>query len=151
VVASATPAAIRRLMRIPCSNVAWLANSAPKTATASAPPSWRLVLNTPLAVPARDAGTLFKSTAVTGGETNGPASPTRTISAESPHTGVAAETRPMVASPAVIRPSPLAISARAPNRSAIRAVNGVRLAPISIIGRNATPVANEESPCCCCR
>jgi hypothetical protein len=37
----------------PCMKVAWSASSAPKTATASAPPICRLVLNTPLAVPAR--------------------------------------------------------------------------------------------------
>jgi hypothetical protein len=38
---------------MPCKNVSRCATSAPKIATASAPPSWRLVLSTPLAVPAR--------------------------------------------------------------------------------------------------
>ncbi len=50
-----TPSAASR----PCMNVAGWASSAPKTATARAPPTCRLVLNTPLAVPARCGGTLF--------------------------------------------------------------------------------------------
>jgi hypothetical protein len=80
-VVSAIAAASSRLMRSPCVKVAWLASSAPNTATASAPPNCRLVLNTPLAVPARCAGTLLSRTAVTGGDTSGPASPTGTIRA----------------------------------------------------------------------
>jgi hypothetical protein len=51
--ASATAAAISRLVRNPCMKVAWSASSTPKTTTASAPPICRLVLNTPLAVSAR--------------------------------------------------------------------------------------------------
>src|SRR6266496_2465566 len=62
-----------------------LASIAPKTATARAPPTCRLVLNTPLALPARCPGTLFSRTAVTGGITRGPANPTRTISMASAH------------------------------------------------------------------
>src|SRR5437763_7129522 len=88
--ASATAAASSRLVRSPCRNVASLASRAPKTATAKAPPTWRLVLNTPLAVPARCPGTLLSNTAVTGGMTRGPASPTRAISTASAHTGVQA-------------------------------------------------------------
>jgi hypothetical protein len=43
-----------------------LVSSAPNTGTARAPPICRLVLNTPLAVPARCAGTRLIRTAVTG-------------------------------------------------------------------------------------
>ena len=49
--ASATTAAISKLARTPCRKVARWASSAPKTATARAPPICRLVLNTPLATP----------------------------------------------------------------------------------------------------
>jgi hypothetical protein len=43
--AKATAAAISRLTRMPYAKVARLASSAPNTATASVPPTWRLVLN----------------------------------------------------------------------------------------------------------
>src|SRR5207247_10190347 len=62
--------AISRLTRSPWVNVPWCASSAPNTATASAPPTCRLVLNRPLAVPARWPGTLLSSTPVTGGITS---------------------------------------------------------------------------------
>jgi hypothetical protein len=70
--------------------------------TARAPPTCRLVLNTPLAVPAWCAGTLLSRTAVTGGITNGPASPIRTISTASTQMGVVAGTAPRATSPDVI-------------------------------------------------
>ena len=47
--------------------------------------------------------------------------------------------------------SPVVISSRAPTRSAIRALSGVKAAPTSIIGTNATPVAKDERPRCCWR
>ena len=84
----ATTAAMSRLVRSPGRRSSWSASSAPKTATASAPPIWRLVLNTPLAVPAWWSGTLLSSTAVTGGMISGPPRPTSTISTASTHTGV---------------------------------------------------------------
>jgi hypothetical protein len=37
------------------------------------------------------------------------------------------------------------ISTRAPSRSAIRALKGVRTAPTSIIGKNARPVPSEDT------
>ena len=76
----ATTAAITRLRRNPWVKPAGWASSAPNTAMARAPPSWRLVLNTPLAVPASASGTLFSNTAVIGGITSGPARPTGSIS-----------------------------------------------------------------------
>jgi hypothetical protein len=54
---------------------------------ARAPPTWRLVLNTPLATPAWWPGMLSSRTAVTGGMTSGPASPVSTISPASVQTG----------------------------------------------------------------
>ena len=51
--------------------LAWLARSAPNTATAKAPPACRLVLNTPPAVPARCPGTLLSRTAVTAARPEG--------------------------------------------------------------------------------
>jgi hypothetical protein len=74
--ASATAAASSKLTRTPCMNIARLASMAPKTATAKAPPAWRLVLNTPPTTPERCPGTLLTRAAVTGGITKGPASPT---------------------------------------------------------------------------
>jgi hypothetical protein len=71
----ATTAAIARLMRTPGRNPSRWSRRAPKTAMASAPPSWRLVLNTPLTVPASESGTLFNSTEVIGGMMNGPGEP----------------------------------------------------------------------------
>ena len=81
---------------------------------------------------------------VTGGITSGPASPTRAIGTASTHTGVEAESTARTR-PAVIRTSPPVISTRAPSRSAIRALKGVRTAPTSIIGKNARPVPSEDT------
>jgi hypothetical protein len=114
-------------------------------------PTWRLVLNTPLAVPARCPGTLLSRTAVTGGDTRGPARPTRTISTASTQTGVEDPTTARTARPAVIRTRPPPMSSRAPSRSARRALKGVRAAPTSIMGRNASPVASGDRPRSCCR
>jgi hypothetical protein len=130
-------------------NVAWLASSAPNTATARAPPTCRLVLNTPLAVPAWCPGTLFSRSPVVGGVTSGPASPIRTMSAASAPTGVEAGTAARITRPAVIRPRPAVMSVRAPSRSATRALNGVSEAPISIIGRKAAPVTSGDRPRSC--
>ena len=80
---------------------------APNTATASAPPSWRLVLNTPLAVPASSSGTLFNNTVVIGGMINGAASPTGSMSAATV-TGLAVEVAMASrARPTAIRTSPV--------------------------------------------
>src|SRR5574337_709005 len=92
--------ASHRLARNPTMKSADRASSAPNTATANAPPIWRLVLNTPLAVPASAAGTLESNTTATGGATNGPDRPTSTISAAIHAAGVdagkaATATRPM--------------------------------------------------------
>src|SRR5918911_65157 len=48
----------------PCTKVSRSVSRAPETAMASVPPIWRLVLNTPLAVPAVGPCTLLSSTAV---------------------------------------------------------------------------------------
>ena len=93
------PAASTRLTRRPCTSPPCPASRAPNTAMASAPPIWRLVLNTPLAVPAWWSGTLLSSTAVTGGIVSGPASPTRIISSASAHTGVDAGAAAMTSEP----------------------------------------------------
>jgi len=58
-VTSAIPAASSRLVCRPRMKVWGWASRAPKTATARAPPSCRLGLNTPPAVPARCPGTAF--------------------------------------------------------------------------------------------
>src|SRR5437763_13421293 len=149
--ANATPDASSRLVRSPAWRPPGPASSAPKTATASAPPTCRLVLNTPLAVPVRCPGAAASSTAVTGGMTSGPASPTRTMSVANAQTGVAGGMSARAVRPAVITARPAVMTVRAPSRSAMRALNGVSTAPISIIGRNATPVANGERPRSCCR
>ena len=47
-------------MRVPSEGLPGWARKAPKTATASAPPNWRLVLKAPLAVPASWSATLGK-------------------------------------------------------------------------------------------
>ena len=54
--ASAMAAAMARLRRSPWMNPAGWETRAPNRAMASAPPSWRLVLNTPLTVPASGVG-----------------------------------------------------------------------------------------------
>ena len=54
-------------------------------------------------------------------------------------------------SPAAIRTSPAATTRRAPRRSAMRALNGVSTAPLTIIGRNTSPVWNADRPCSCWR
>ena len=43
------------------------------------------------------------------------------------------------------------MSTRAPSRSAMRALNGVSAAPISIIGRKTAPVPSADRPRSCCR
>ena len=88
---------------------------------------------------------------MTGGETSGPAMPTRTIRAAIAQTGVVDGTAARIARPAVMHTSPVVIRNRAPTRSAIRALSGVKAAPASIIGKNATPVAKDERPRCCWR
>ena len=125
--------------------------SAPNTATARAPPICRLVLNTPLAVPVRCPGAAASSTAVTGGMTSGPASPTRTMSVANAQTGVAGGMSARAVRPAVITARPAVMTVRAPSRSAMRALNGVNAAPMSIIGRNAAPAPSGDRPRICCR
>ena len=70
-----------------------------------------LVLNIPLAVPACRSGTLFSSTAVTGGITVGPARPTGTISRASAQVGAVGETTARRARPAAmsVRPPPITL------------------------------------------
>src|SRR3954462_9438536 len=147
--ASVTTAVITRLVRTPGRKPPAPANSAPNTATASAPPSCRLVLNTPLAVPARWAGTAASSTAVVGGITSGPDRPTGISSTASAQTGVRAGTAARATQPATAQSWPATIGPRGPTRSAIRAENGVRQALKTIIGRNAAPAASEDSPRTC--
>ena len=53
--------AISRLIRTPESKPPGRASRAPKIATARAPPSWRLVLRTPLAVPACSRPTVLRA------------------------------------------------------------------------------------------
>jgi hypothetical protein len=62
----AVAAVITRPIWRPCWNPAGAERRLPKTVTARAPETWRPVLNTPLAVPARRVGTLLSSTAVVG-------------------------------------------------------------------------------------
>src|SRR6478735_10736097 len=59
------------LICIPPTKVTEFASRAPKTATATAPPTWRKVLNTALAVPAHSGGTLSKPV-ITGTATDPP-------------------------------------------------------------------------------
>src|SRR4051794_26795825 len=116
---------------------------------ARAPPICRLVLNTPLAVPVRWAGTLLSRTAVTGGMISGPARPTGTISPASAQTGVEGGARPRVARSAVIRTSPAVMSTRAPSRSTRRALNARRRtgsASADPDGAEATAADAEEVP-----
>ncbi|WP_326763221.1 hypothetical protein OHB35_44525 [Streptomyces phaeochromogenes] len=54
-------AAISKLVCRPDTNAVRSATSEPKTATARAPPNWRAAFSTPLATPARSAGTLSSS------------------------------------------------------------------------------------------
>src|SRR4051794_14878386 len=129
---------------------ALVAQTAPNPAPASAPPTWRLVLNTPLAVPARWPGTLLSSRPVTGGITSGPPSPTKTISTASSHSGVAAGTTASATRPTAITTSPATTNGRTPRRSASRALNGVSTRLVSIIGRKTTPVPSDDRPRCCC-
>ncbi|KAG1534414.1 hypothetical protein G6F50_015569 [Rhizopus delemar] len=138
-------------MRMPAVKLDACDRSAPNTATASAPPTCRHVLNTPLAVPANAPGTLDNSTAVTGGATNGPAKPTSTISAAIHTTGAVGGSSATAANPAAMLTRPLTIIVRALKRRTRRALNGVSTSPINIIGRKATPVSGAERPRCCCR
>ena len=62
-VPSSRAAAMVRLSRMPRMKWSGLAIRAPKTAMATAPPTWRKVLNTALAVPARSGGTPSSTTA----------------------------------------------------------------------------------------
>jgi hypothetical protein len=108
-------------------NVSDCARSAPNTATARAPPTRRLVLKTALAVPAKRLGTLLSNTAVTGGDTNGPAKPTSLIIADNCHTGVEGGNTAMVASPIVLEARPATMSVRDPTRRArLTRSNGTR-------------------------
>jgi hypothetical protein len=75
-VATSSAAAITRLVCMPGRKVSRCATSAPKTAIASAQPSWRRVLSTPLAVPARSAGTPPTSSAVRVGTASVVSTPT---------------------------------------------------------------------------
>src|SRR3954452_23485404 len=109
---TATAAAIIRLVPTPAKDPAREASSAPKTATASAPPTCRLVLKPPLATPARCPGTALSSIAVPGGMTSGPARPTSTISRASAQTGVRAGASPSRVRPVVIAISPAVMSGR---------------------------------------
>ena len=93
----------------------------------------------------------MSKTAVTGGMTRGPASPTRTMAAASAQVGAVDGASPMMTRPPVISVRPPAISSRAPSLSASRALTGVRAAPTSIIGRNAAPVASGDRPRNCWR
>jgi len=126
-------------------------SKAPKTATAKAPPIWRLVLNAPLAVPAKCPGTLFKRTDVIGGATNGPAKPTNTITAAIHLTGVEIGKNAMQVNPADMDTRPIAIRALGLKRCIIRELNGVSTKPVNIIGKKATPVSAADKPRCCCR
>ena len=64
---------------------------------------------------------------------------------ERPDADVAGTTA-RTARPTAIRVSPAQISVRGPNRSAMRAMNGVSAAPTSIIGRNTSPVGERRQP-----
>src|SRR3954449_2227591 len=65
--ARSSTAAVARLMLMPVRKVSGLAMRAPKTAIATAPPIWRKVLKTALAVPARSGGTPSRTTLVMDG------------------------------------------------------------------------------------
>ena len=77
-VASSSIAAMVRLICIPVTKLAAPARMAPKTAMATAPPTWRNVLNTALAVPACSAGTLSRTTLVMAGIAIDPPGPMST-------------------------------------------------------------------------
>ncbi|MFE9337589.1 hypothetical protein [Streptomyces sp. NPDC007063] len=66
---------------MPARNVFAPASSAPKTATARAPPAWRPVLSTADAEQARSAGTESGGSEVSAGTVSAPPRPTGTISA----------------------------------------------------------------------
>ena len=97
------------------------------------------------------SGTLLSSTAVTGGMINGPASPTGSISTATV-TGLGGRRAWWPGRRARRHQGESGDDdARAPKRSAMRALNGVRTAPMSIIGRNTSPVWNADRPWVCWR
>lgn len=72
------------------------------------------------------------------------------MSTASSHSGVVDGSTPSTASPIVIRASPATVTALRPIFSVIRADRGVSTAPMSIIGKNTSPVPNADSARCCC-
>ena len=93
----------------------------------------------------------MSNTAIVGGIDSGPASPIRIMTVPSSHIGAVGGMTAISTRPTVIEANPAVIGARAPNRSTMRALNGVSTSPPAIIGRKVRPVSRGDSPRSCCR
>ena len=128
-----------KLVCIPVTKLSELTRMAPKTAIATAPPTWRNVLKTALAVPARSAGTLSRTTPVMAGMATAPPGPMKTsriaVSTGDPSGAVISR----ATSPTTIDSRPATTGTRGPNRFLIPPLSTLPAMLNTAAGRKASP------------